>query len=273
MASHPTDPIITLPYPYLVYSKLPNWKKTKRIRDFNTRIGKIRPWYHWKKWIGWLLCHLFKAKRLAISLPKNGCSGEISHRTCLCPLAGKAYNFRQTNNVTGISKLPPPRKMFRQTQKRTLKKKKLLILRSKPRLYHPLRIQWVLQMRLPPPSIYRKCFECIRITSELGQKAYLDGSYTSALLHARDALKENSQDAQAWKLLRHTSSWVKRIRLKWPYWRQYVINHSIWICGWTTFGLPVKLCPVNDICRSLKRWETFSLTPPKFSGNLPAVIT
>ena len=35
---------------------------------------------------------------------------------------------------------------------------------------------------------------------ELGQKAYLDGSYTSALLHARDALKENSKDAQAWKL-------------------------------------------------------------------------
>ncbi len=35
---------------------------------------------------------------------------------------------------------------------------------------------------------------------ELGQKAYLDGSYTTALLHARDALKKNSKNAQAWRL-------------------------------------------------------------------------
>jgi len=35
---------------------------------------------------------------------------------------------------------------------------------------------------------------------DLGKKAYLNGSYTSALLHARDALKENSKDAYAWQL-------------------------------------------------------------------------
>ena len=35
---------------------------------------------------------------------------------------------------------------------------------------------------------------------ELGEQAYLDGSYTNALLHARDALKENPEDALAWKL-------------------------------------------------------------------------
>jgi len=35
---------------------------------------------------------------------------------------------------------------------------------------------------------------------DLGEQAYLDGSYTSALLHARDALKINSEDAMAWKL-------------------------------------------------------------------------
>ena len=35
---------------------------------------------------------------------------------------------------------------------------------------------------------------------EQGEQAYLDGSYTSALLHARDALKINSEDAMAWKL-------------------------------------------------------------------------
>jgi tetratricopeptide (TPR) repeat protein len=33
-----------------------------------------------------------------------------------------------------------------------------------------------------------------------GEQAYLEGSYTSALLHARDALKNNSEDALAWKL-------------------------------------------------------------------------
>ena len=35
---------------------------------------------------------------------------------------------------------------------------------------------------------------------ELGQKAYLDGSYTTSLLHARDALKEDSKNGQAWRL-------------------------------------------------------------------------
>tara|TARA_B100000035_G_C20875969_1_gene498412 strand:- start:163 stop:768 length:606 start_codon:yes stop_codon:yes gene_type:complete len=35
---------------------------------------------------------------------------------------------------------------------------------------------------------------------DLGQKAYLEGSYTSALLHARDALKKNPKDASAWRL-------------------------------------------------------------------------
>jgi len=35
---------------------------------------------------------------------------------------------------------------------------------------------------------------------DLGQQAYLDGSFTSALLHARDALKKNPQDALAWRL-------------------------------------------------------------------------
>jgi len=33
-----------------------------------------------------------------------------------------------------------------------------------------------------------------------GEKAYLEGSYTSALLFARDALKENSKSAEAWRL-------------------------------------------------------------------------
>jgi tetratricopeptide (TPR) repeat protein len=35
---------------------------------------------------------------------------------------------------------------------------------------------------------------------EKGEQAYLNGSYTSALLYARDALKKNSEDALAWKL-------------------------------------------------------------------------
>ena len=35
---------------------------------------------------------------------------------------------------------------------------------------------------------------------ELGEQAYMDGSYTNALLHARDALKKNPEDALAWKL-------------------------------------------------------------------------
>ena len=35
---------------------------------------------------------------------------------------------------------------------------------------------------------------------DLGQKAYLEGSYTGALLHARDALKKNTKDASAWRL-------------------------------------------------------------------------
>jgi len=33
-----------------------------------------------------------------------------------------------------------------------------------------------------------------------GQDAYLEGGYTSALLHARDALKKNPEDAAAWRL-------------------------------------------------------------------------
>ena len=116
-------------------------------------------------------------------------------------LAGKAYNFRQTNNVTGISKLPPPREDVSTDPKEDLKEEKAIDTAVKTSPVPSTSNSMSLADAFAAPIGY---IESVSGASEspleLGQKAYLDGSYTSALLHARDALKENSQDAQAWKL-------------------------------------------------------------------------
>lgn len=47
---------------------------------------------------------------------------------------------------------------------------------------------------------------------ELGWSAYLSGNYRTALLHARDAIKENSAEAEAWRLSSQTHFQLGEIR-------------------------------------------------------------
>ena len=118
-------------------------------------------------------------------------------------LAGKANLFRQERSVTSGSKLPPPRDL---TPSPTLppiesSEKEL----EKAQQDAPTASQESFGMSLAdafaaPLGQIKDVSGASDSPLDLGQKAYLEGSYTSALLHARDALKKNPKDASAWRL-------------------------------------------------------------------------
>ena len=116
---------------------------------------------------------------------------------------GKANLFRRERSVTSGSKLPPPRDL---TPSPTLPpiestEKEL----EKAQQDAPTASQESSGMSLAdafaaPLGQIKNVSGASDSPLDLGQKAYLEGSYTSALLHARDALKKNTKDASAWKL-------------------------------------------------------------------------
>ena len=117
-----------------------------------------------------------------------------------CLLAGRSNRSGLKNSVTNRTKLPPPRE-------------------SIPMIADPVNEPEVLptQPENIPSSFSSSSMSLadafaapigkVKNASgasdspiELGQQACLEGSYTSALLHARDALKKNAKDASAWRL-------------------------------------------------------------------------
>ena len=109
---------------------------------------------------------------------------------------------------------------------------------------------------------------------ELGQKAYLDGSYTTALLHARDALKENSMNAQAWRLCSQAhfqlgeTNQAEMTILE-------AIRHQPLDLDMRMDYLRIarETLPSKRYLQELEKFVIFFPILLKFYGNLPVVIT
>ena len=144
--------------------------------------------------------NLLRRRRLADFIAKGmDARGKTVTQLASGLLAGKTNLFRPSNTVTSSSKLPP-------------KKEPSPFTTLPPQ--EPLPVQPIIEETKPSPSLGMSLADAfaapvgqVKDVSgasdsplELGQQAYLEGSYTSALLHARDALKKNSKDAAAWRL-------------------------------------------------------------------------
>jgi len=119
-------------------------------------------------------------------------------------LTGKKTTPLRGSPVLGSSKLPPSREseLFADETKEEEKKEPP---RSEPILSIPTETSPPKRMSLAdafsaPVGEIENVAGAAESPLDLGQQAYLDGSFTSALLHARDALKKNPQDALAWRL-------------------------------------------------------------------------
>jgi len=118
-------------------------------------------------------------------------------------LTGKKTAPLRGRPVLGSSKLPPTREseLFADDTKEEKKEPHM----QEPILSIPTETSPPKRMSLAdafsaPVGEIENAAGAAESPLDLGQLAYLDGSFTSALLHARDALKENPQDALAWRL-------------------------------------------------------------------------
>lgn len=118
-------------------------------------------------------------------------------------LSGNANLFRPERSVTSGSKLPPSRSPELTSPAPSLQATEPEP--AKPEPATPLAPGTSLGMSLAdafaaPIGQIKDVSGASDSPLDLGQEAYLKGNYTSALLHARDALKKNAKDAAAWRL-------------------------------------------------------------------------
>jgi tetratricopeptide (TPR) repeat protein len=118
-------------------------------------------------------------------------------------LAGTTPLFRKESIVTSQSKLPPPRNPDRLSSAfRPMDDEKTRQLLPIEETIDPQKTKSMSLADAFAAPIGQTADASGAIDSSLnkGQNAYLEGGYTSALLHARDVLKKNPEDAEAWRL-------------------------------------------------------------------------
>ncbi len=149
--------------------------------------------------------NLLRRRRLADFIARGmDARGKSASELASGLLAGSSDNFGQSNPVSGLSKLPPP---IEEPSIVTLQSDQSDKRENSPmdEKFVPESVVSSSRMSLAD-AFAAPIGEIQNVTGvsdspiDLGKQAYLEGSYTSALLHARDALKKNSKDAHAWRL-------------------------------------------------------------------------
>ena len=118
-------------------------------------------------------------------------------------LAGTTPLFRKESTVTSQSKLPSPRNLDPASSAfNPIPEEKTPQSTSIEEMVDPPKTKAMSLADAFAAPIGQTADASGAIDSSLnkGQNAYLEGGYTSALLHARDALKKNPEDAEAWRL-------------------------------------------------------------------------
>ena len=148
--------------------------------------------------------NLLRRRRLADFIARGtDARGKSVSELASVLLAGKTPSSFNISPVTSGSKLPPRTQNPHSNlfQPNEVKEKKTSSTQSEESPLTDERPKMSLADAFAAPIGEVKNVDGASESSlDLGEQAYLDGSYTSALLHARDALKINSEDAMAWKL-------------------------------------------------------------------------
>ena len=179
-------------------------KKEEEAESFILALEKLAPGILESTDLAEFSANLLRRRKLANFIARGiDARGKSISELASGLLAGESSDFRIKSSVTGRSKLSTsaeglPSDNFREResiQEETTERGPEVALEPET----ASRISLADAFAAPIGQV-KNAFGAVESSIDLGQKAYLERNYTSALLHARDALKKNSKDASAWRL-------------------------------------------------------------------------
>ena len=182
-------------------------KQQKNEREAETTIlalEKIKPGQLESTDLAEYSADLLKRRRLADFIAGGmDVRGKTITQLASALLLERKTGFTRNNPVLGASKLPPSRESTLFPTNAVEDKKELPSperISDEKEASTPANRMSLADAFSAPIGEIENASGASDSPLDLGQQAYLDGSYTSALLHARDALKEDPKDAFAWRL-------------------------------------------------------------------------